>query len=573
MASIKSYNPFLLPKRQSSFKSRDEFSRKKIKQWIDDLSIGDVEQAAFDLYGKLDCLNRLEIAPAGRSEVLDILQPTIDFVLDSLKQSCIEGAVPLDIKARMLADLRQDILIQVVKSYKTVLSQFHDSTVTGLLFHKHTRSAALRSALFYLGETLLHSFITYRPCLKYTWKELHGIYYYSVINELQSIKGTEINIEKPGHNEIENLYKQILLLALANPNSMLRGEAERVNSILKGWASCVELVSIKRAITAESFFLIDAQSDGIPCAPNLCKKQKINVGWYLITDNLEMMLEEKVAAAEASQTKMRPTDAGALRLMKKLRDAWSQQIRPREVRNRTSNMVEVICGLDSLHLAHGGEMLPDAVPGQSVSSTSLFSPGHYMIDSSILDNDEVLIEVEPGTLELHKVNKEAYRKRKMARSRVGGKECVTTNRSENGYYLNWPDSGDGGTCVGELVGVSPKNGDGDTSGMNLGVIRWMYSEHPGFLGMGVELLHGSIEPIVLQRRYKGAKQAESIKAFLQHGEGGATISLIAPPFYAAEEDMYRVVTNGEEIPVDLTNIIESTDSFVRFEFEQTVGGN
>ncbi len=567
MASPKSFNPFLLPKRHSSPESREEFSRKSVKEWVDGLPVGDADNVAFDLYSKLDRLNRLEISPANRFDVLGLLQPCIDFVLDSLKRECAEGAVPLGIKRRMIADLRLDILIQVIKAYKTVLSQLHDATITGLLFHKHTRSESLRKAMFYLGATLLHSYITYRPCLKYTWKELHGIYYYSVVNELQTTKNSEAKMEMSDHLGIEDLYKQILLLALANPNSMLSGEAEKVNDTLMEWVPLVELLPIKGAVTGESFFLIDAKSDSMPCAPNLCKKEKITVGWYLVTDHLEKVLEEKVSA-EAVRNNMRPTDAGALRLLKKLKDAWSQQIRPRELRNRTAGMVELICGLDSLHLAHGGEMLARAVSEQPLTVAASSSPGHHMIDMSILDNDEILIEVEPGVLELQSIYRDTSDYPKMEASRVDGKECIATNRSENGYCLNWPDSGDGGTRVGELVGVNPINGNEEASDLSLGVIRWIHAEQPGFLGMGVELLNGPVEPVILQRRQKGAKQAESIKGFLQRAEGGISFKLIAPPFYVTREDQYKVITDNEEIPVDLTNIVDSTDSFVRFEFEQ-----
>ncbi len=569
MASVKNYNLFLLPKRHSSFKTRDEFTKKNIKQWIDGLPLGgDPENSAFDLYGKLDRLNRLELSPANRFEILELIEQPLEFVLGALKRECAEGEAPLNIKRRMVADLRLDILIQAVKAYKTVLSQFHDATITGLLFHKHTRSKALRNALFYLGESILHSYLTYQPCLQYAWKELHGIYYYSVINELQTPKDIVANTDHPDQIGIDGLYKQMLLLALANPNAMLCGEVERVYDILKKWVSFVDLVPIKSAVTSESFFLIDAQSDGIPCAPNLCRNEMIRVGWYLITDELEKTLAKKVAVAEAAQASMRPTDAGALRLMKRLKDAWSQQIRSRELRSRSSGVVELICGLDSLHLAHGGQDMDHGRSRPSSSDSTRSTPGHHIIDSPILDNDEVLIEVKPGVLELHRSYEVKRGQPERAQHRVGGKECIASNRSENGYGLNWPDSGDGGTRVGELVGLNPINGEANETYLSLGVVRWMSAEQPGFMGMGIELLHGKIEPVILQRSRKGVKQMEYIKGFLQHDAEEDSLSLIAPPLYVTKEDRYTVVTGNEEIPVDLINIVDSTDSFVRFKFEQ-----
>jgi hypothetical protein len=307
----------------------------------------------------------------------------------------------------------------------------------------------------------------------------------------------------------------------------------------------------------------------MPCAPNLCKKGEIAVGWYLVTDNLEKMLDQKLAALAETSKNMRPTDAGAMRLMKKLKDAWSQQIRPRELRNDTSGMVELICGLDTLHQVRGGEELSDMVPWKPLFDSSYRNPGHHAVGSQLLENEEILIEVEPGTLELYKIGEgAACHKAKTEKSEIEGKECVATNKSENGYRLNWPDSGDGGTHVGELVGVSAKNGDGNDTELSLGVIRWMCADKPGFLGMGVELLSGIFEPVILHCKRRDKKRTEVIKGFLQYAESGDFACLIAPPLYVADDDRYRVISNSNEMPVDITNIIESTDSFVRFQFEK-----
>jgi hypothetical protein len=281
------------------------------------------------------------------------------------------------------------------------------------------------------------------------------------------------------------------------------------------------------------------------------------------------VLDEKVAAAKLSQNSMRPTDAGALRLMIKLRDAWIQHITSRELRKPTSDMVELICGLDKIYQAHGGQEISDTTSWQQQLSMAVSSSGHHKIGSPILENEEVLIEVEPGTLESYRVNTGlAFHRPKGGMIKIGGKECVATNRSNNGYCLSWPDSGDGGTHVGELVEISPKSINGDESEATLGVIRWMHSDQPGFLGMGVELLHGLFEPVVIQRKQEQKQWTETMKGFMQHTNGGEFVSLIVPPCYIAEEDQIRVVTDVDDIPIDITNIIESTDSFVRLKFEQ-----
>lgn len=568
MATSKRDNPFLLPKRDGSAKYKSEFSRKKLKQWVDRMPVSDVQKAASDLYGKLDHLNVIDISPASRFEILELLQPSINYILDALKGKCTEGAFPLDLHRRMTAGLRLGILVQVVKVYKTVLSQLHDAAVTGAIFHRQTKAEALRGTVFYLGEVLLHSYTVYQPCVSYAWKELHGIYYYAVQNELTGDAGAgQDKLDRLG---VDGLYKQILLLALANPRSLLKGEAERVKGLLQELVAFVDLAPIDRSVSAESFYIIDAQSDEMPCAPNLQKDSKVKVGWLLVTDALSKILEKKISSAEASHNSMRPTDAEALRLKKKLRDSWSNQIRPRELRNPMSDEMELICGLDSMYQVHGGEEPSDTDLWRYQLSMALYGSGYYAIDSPILDNEEVLIEIEPGTLEPYHFNKgPAWHKPKKDQIKIDGKGCVALNRSEHGCRLNWPDSGDGGTHVGELVGINSKGSNGDFSGVSFGVIRWLHAGQLGFLDMGVELFKGSFEPVILQCEHGDTQSTEKIRGFLQHTNSGNTASLITPPFYVAENDHVRVITDSDDIPVNITNIIESTDSFVRFDFERS----
>ncbi len=570
MIRAKGDNPFLLPRRTSSLRSKDEFSRKKIKQWIDDISINDTEKTAFALYDKLDRLNQLEVPPINRLEILDLLQPSLDFALDYLKKSYLRKTVPLGIQAGMVADLRLDIMIQIVRCYKTVLAQLHDSTVTGQMFHRPIRSEALRGALYYLGEILLHSYVTYQTSPSYTWKELHGIYYYSVINELRVVGQTEANRKRLNQLGIDEIYKRVLLLSLANPRSMLRGEVEKVYAALENWASLAKLISIKKQVTAESFFWIDAKSDDMPYDPNLCRKDSVVVGWTMVTDKLADMLDKKIAEHEGGKLyagSMRPADASHIRLMKKLYAAWAQQIRPRALRDSVTDTVELVCGLDSIYLKRGGEGLFAAAQDQDASDDGHSQSNSFHLDTGILMNYEPLVEVSPGVVEFRNVTEEVRCPQKKEQIRFVSKECITTNKSENGYYLNWPDSGDDGARVGELVGINSNKRNEDTLDLSIGVIRWMNSEKPGFLGLGVELLNGIVEPVVLQRRQSGAQYAESIKGFLQMGEGNYA-SLIAPPFYGKKEDEYSVITDNDRFPVNLLNIIESTDSFVRFKVSQ-----
>ncbi|MCP3671121.1 MAG: hypothetical protein GY814_11945 [Gammaproteobacteria bacterium] len=569
MASIKRDNLFLLPKRHSSPRLESEFGLKAVKNWADNMSIGDIGELSQDLNHKLERLNRLDIPPLNRFGVLELLQTPLHFVLDTLQQDCTEDHMPLSTKACLAADMRLKLMVQSVIGYKTVLSQFHDDSIAGFLMHRHTRSDALHNVMFYLGEILFHSYLVFQPCLSFVWKELHGIYHYSVSNELHIPASGSVVGGKSARLNIEGLYKQILLLALSNPNSLLRGEVEKVHSALEQWTAATELVSLEEPVWSQSFFLIDAQSDAMPCASNLCSKEKVDVGWALITDDLDQLLGQKIKAVESAcmrSQKMRPADAVSKRLMNKLRAAWTQQVRSREIRSYTSARVDLVCGLEPLYALHGGRHVFNAVEQWWSPRPFVSKPGHAEVGSAMLDNDEVMIRFDRNFLQVRGVMAIGVDALKLPEEKVHRQECVSTNKSENGYYLNWPENSDSGTHVGELVGVNHVDDEQNGLDVSLGVVRWMHVEQPGFLGVGVELLSGLVEPIILQCKRKGVAEAESMKAFLQH-EGGGGINLITTPFYVDDGDVFRVVASSERQQVELKQIIESTDSFVRFRLE------
>ena len=468
----------------------------------------------------------------------------------------------------MIAGLRLGILIEIVKSYKTVLSQLHDTAVPTSIFHGQVKQAALRGAIFYLGEVLHHAYVTYQSCVKYAWKELHGIYYYSVVNGLNSEKEISSKQEISERLSIENLYKKILLLAIAGPCSMRDGETAIVNADLDKLVHYVDLQPISDEIAAESYYIVNICEDAMPCAPYLQKEGEVDLGWYLITDRLGEKLKRNVVAAEEAQKELRPSDALALRLMKKLRDAWLNQIRSREIRNPSLDVVDLVCGFNAIYHVRGGEDICDDNSWGRRLNIQLSGYGRQTVCSPILENNEILIEVEPGTLEAYQVDSRAgFHRQKKNQIVIEGKECVAINRSESGCCLNWQDSGEGGTHVGELVGINHKDSTGYATESCFGVIRWLHADQPGSLDIGVELFSGQLEPVILHHTREGIKWAETIKCFLQYNHSGEAISLIAPPFYVAKDDQVRVESGGENVPVEITNIIESTDSFIRFKFE------
>ncbi len=316
VAVINKKNPFVLPERLNPTKLEDEYDHKGFKQWVSDLPLGNVSSAARALHAELGRMNQLEMSPVERFEALELLLSSIGFVLGKLRVHYTSTPIPLSKKNRLVARLHLELMVRVIIGYKTVLAQFHDDSFTGYFLHKRTRVEALRRLLYFLGEVLQHEYSIYNADPKFVWKEIHGVYYYAVRNELMGSEAETTEGDPCGPLGLEGIYKQILLLALANPNGLLRGEVRKVNNMLPNWLPEVELLPLAGNVSTASIFMVDAQNDASPCMVREGNREQVKSGWILDASKLDELLQWEINSIKGDgEAQLRPTDVVAMELL------------------------------------------------------------------------------------------------------------------------------------------------------------------------------------------------------------------------------------------------------------------
>ncbi len=575
MVGIKRKNPFILPERSNPESIEAEYDNKRFKQWISDLPIGNISKTAHALYSELDRLNRLEIAPSERFEALELLLPSMSFVLEKLQLFFATKPIPFSKEIRLVARLHLELLVSVIVGYKTVLAQFHDGSFTGYLLHKHTRSNASRRVLYFLGEVLLHEYTAYRSSPKYVWKEIHGIYYYAVQNDLQHEDGEVADSDQLDRLSLKDIYKRILLLALVDPNSLLRGEVKKVNDALVRWLPHVVLVPINKEVPSSPVFLIDSQKDASPCPADVCDKAQIKIGWLLVTANLDEVLEREInAMKEAVSSQLRPMDAVSIKLISKLRDVWSRTMVSRDDRKKKTEVIEVACGIMSLHELFGGKNILQSATGKQNSAFFTVDAKGLDQKSAVIEHDEYIIDAG-GELSLGFSSDSEQTNKDEAEPDVANflsvhefdsVECVSVDNSKNGYYLTWPEESEYKAHVGELIGLNSRENLDLGEAWTLGIIRWARIRDNGLMGFGIELLDGDIKPIRIERWYNNNSKADVLLGF-QQIVNGQTESVLTNPFYIGEKDRLILVNNAEQVPIVPDRILECTDSIMRFKIK------
>ncbi len=576
-------NPFILPERSTPDKLEDEYDHKAFKQWISDLPIGNVGNVARSLHYEINRHNRLDMSPLERFEAMQMMLPALAFVREGLWSHYASKPFPLSKENRLIARLHLELLVGVVVAYKTVMSQFHSDSFTGHLLHKRTRSESVRHALFFLAEILSHEYAIYRASPKFVWRELHGIYHYAVINDLRLNEIEVTDDDAVDHMTVDDIYKRILLLALTDPGSLLRGEITRVSDALIDWLPEIPIIPVGSGMPSPSVFIVDATKDAPPHVTDKTGMERIKIGWFLLTDRLNEILDQEISEIRGrSKSKLRPVDLVTATLFAKLRKRWTPDAVLREERTDGSGVVEVISGIESLHWLFGGWKLQQEIEDEPDDPIDTWSGDEESDDRPVrtLERDEFIIDADPELIaaigSAAKPKRDEVEANGKAQDEVevdfynavadgesSGEECTCVNQSKRGYYLTWTGEGEYQAHVGELIGVNSRDNLDFDSSWRLGIIRWMRMQSSGLMGFGIELLDGDIESIRLDSRHTMDSAPNPTLGF-QQKINGRIDTLVTRPFLFNKGDKLMLTTVDGEMPVVPGETIECTDAFIRF---------
>ncbi|MCP3671122.1 MAG: hypothetical protein GY814_11950 [Gammaproteobacteria bacterium] len=569
--AINKKNPFVLPERLNPTKLEDEYDSKKFKQWISDLPLGDVSSAARALHAELGRMNQFDMSPVERFEALELMLLSIGFVLERLRVHYASAPIPLSKTNRLVARLRLELMVRFIIGYKAVLAQFHDNSFTAYFLHKHTKIGALRRLLYFLGEMLLHKYSIYDVGPRFVWKEIHGVYYSAVQNELLSGEAKTTENDPCGSLGLEGIYKQILLMALVNPYGLLRGEVKKVNDILLNWLPEVGLLPITEDVSTVSLFMVDAQKDAPPCMINECNRGQVKIGWILDVSNLDQVLECEINLIKGDgHAPPRPTDMVAIELLSKLKMGWRVGVIAREGRRKRAGIISVTCGLESLYQLFGGKRLNCST---AENAGSPFCSAEVGEAKTAIATDEFVIDAGSGLLSGFAAEPELVQEEVdldisnlVSAEERDSRECISINESNKGRYLAWPGEGEYKVRVGELIGTNPRENLDLGKAWSLGVIRWVRIQSHGLMGFGVELLDGEIEPIILECWRDGFSKADVVPGF-QQKEAGNVVNVITQPFYIGAKDRFKLIAGDQQFIVVPGQILECTDAIMRFTIE------
>jgi len=560
-----------------------------VKHWIDALPMANTGSAARQLFATINELNHQAIPVQQRFRTLELLCKPIHYITDSMKKHFIGQPLPLSASAIRIAHLSREMNAALATGYKVLVME-----QIGAVDPKDTELlvTAIYRAVKQLGLVLLNAGQVYEPYPDSVWLELHSLYHYAENHQLQDNRITDRQTAQ-GTPTIATAYKQILLLALAQPYRMHHREAEAVYLALEQWASLAKLQAADD--TSAALFTIDLNTDQPPAYLKPEDSGRGNPAHRTLnTQPLAHEIQQTLAGKTNARIPARQTLLNKNTLHDLLR-AWSQIPKRRFSRVSEHTRVVVSMGLSSLHYFIAGEVVfndasIEAECRQELGTNQparLQGPARFQARKT---REEIARQPDvwsvnyriPGEFpDMEEINYRLQGEAPPSSTELAVKHAALEVQIDTSHCTqNWKivNVSAGGCCmyrdypettraqVGELLGIR-EQGTPDTFHWRIGVVRWLKHEEKQGLKLGIEMLSPSAVAIAACREqpedtdYTRGLLLPDIATIQQQ----ATLLLPSLPF--VPEETVIINCHGRDVRVKLTRLVENTGLFARFEYE------
>ncbi|NOY61585.1 MAG: hypothetical protein GXP10_00275 [Gammaproteobacteria bacterium] len=574
-----------------------DFHPKAFKSWAENLPLANISETTQQILKALHQLNRRVIKEAYRYEVMAILLPLVDEAFKTLNMPHQREAFPLTKKSLAVTDLLQQILTEMAFAYKAI--------ILDLLCQPKNRSKehlyhATLHAISQLGSLLSEHYQTYSEEPKGVWLELHQLYQLAAKHKFSTIPLAYSGIAEASTQTVENAYKRILLLALANPYHVMQGEGAQIYQLLGKWASYSRIVPVDKITKAG--LVVDCAKDAAPrfISP---ENSEIKPGNGLLLNIAELVKLiriqiQKMSARNKLGEEIRTTLAERARLgmFLRLARAWGVRSERLSTREARSTEISAVVGLSACHhiVSNEEEFRPEedevtlSRKALGLSSTSANALSLLPQDHSPWLEDNLSERIATGInrprvsrfdrdsgadiweqIHATKIREESLKEQEgPSKPTMLIATCQQYNQSRGGLAITCsPDSGVRAR-VGELI--AEKINDGDTlNEWKIGTVRWLKASPNQDLEIGITTLSEDARSVAIKAVSGAGQGGEYFRALLIPNLNPREFpcTLLAPAAVYDINSVLMINLKDDIIHVRLTHLIESSALYSRFRFE------
>lgn len=551
--------------------SRDE----TLRQWLEQLPLADSQETARLLLKLLLDAGTSEINSLQRLKQLEYIQTVTEQVVSGLEKKFIPSQFPLSNKKHQAALLARELYLQTAICYKLVFAGQIDSSST--VKDKNQHVIALHRCLYYLERVVTYSAMMYEPYPPHIWQEIHLLFTYCSINKLDRI-AVENNPPRVNQSTIKQLYKRVLLFAVASPYSLGQHDMLTLLRLLPAIDDKAGLVVTEPAEQKNDIgFFINLHGDSPPIHVARIPENSHTRTLILQTGKLLKLLQQSLTGS----CSIEELNNAPLHLKQALLKNWGYTPQRHFKRTGLNPDIRVVTDLYKIHqfiertaahdnladaltnkpqLVHYKHRSADVKKPFNIDDSSVLTMGanefndHEQQNSLMQTSPDRDRPIDAGELLASPAES----------AQASARTCRIINKSEHGYGIDWSDANMPGIAVSELICITPEN----NSGMyTLAVTRWLKNTDNGLLA-GLEILSDDCRAVLFRAKKASAKHHPKKEypglLLSQNTEHGPQL-IIPKGLFTDSEKIILTSDPQHEIQLELTRLVESTGMFERFE--------
>ncbi len=548
-------------------------------RWLEALPQANLGQTAKALYGAVLELNRLQIPPAQRLQMLEILRPTLHATSSSLRRHYLNQPIQLPDQPQQVARLSHVLHEQLATGY--VLVAVHTRTLdkqSGFSQPQAAMATGIHRSIVEHSQNLLRDYQLYRNPYPGCWATLHQLMLFA-----QEIGAEQVAIADGlyGDSSVEAAYKRALLLGSCRPNQLRQDNLAKVFQQSLEWTALVAVVPSDR-----SGIVINPLLDEGPVYREFTRIEPHSFG----LDTAALAQQLRLQAEEPE-----PTIVGDQQLSRELAlhlaQSWSSFGTREFLRMEVNESVDIAAGLTATHHFLSGEMdFTQLLSDDGFSRLGMQDENPFLRDKARSAENRSPKDVWASPYEPHagvknlsleilddeirqysRIAKQPIETpAKKEREKFRTQTVDRINVSPGGLCIKWPPQSPLQIRTGEIAGVR----ENAQKNWSIAIIRWIQLIDSG-PRLGLQLLSPTAAAYGARPINKTGAPGEYLRALVlpEVKQIGQPTTLIVPrlPFRTGQK--VSLCHRGKETQIQLTRKIMSTDAFSQFEFRRLGAGN
>ncbi len=214
------------------------YEESNLRQWVADLPAANPSLSTRLLLDQLTDMNSVEMPATDRLTALEIIRPHFLQIQDYLRTRLIQTGFPKTLNEQKIMGVLSTLEKQLCIGYWICVRQLSQRNISW--FQSKHLGLTLQRTLKGLSTIALTHFIMNKPVPEWVWIDLHSLYQLSKKHKKETVKIPDTsNISHK--SSVEDCYKQILLLSLADPSTLMQREFTLCYHFIEKLTSLVSL--------------------------------------------------------------------------------------------------------------------------------------------------------------------------------------------------------------------------------------------------------------------------------------------------------------------------------------------